>query len=152
MFGRSLPINLTHGKRLAAAAAIASIALGACVPMAPIYGPNPGGGGQPGANPIPATYVTASECTQRTGNNGGRGFWDIGLSQCYSCPTDSARTVFDVRSGQACQSGGVFGPMTSAENLGGSGCPTGSFQSGGSCYSCPGGTRLDTSSGAPVCI
>ena len=127
----------------------AAFVLAACI----VQQPPPGGGGgvSPQPQPVQATYVQAYDCTQRIGQNGGQGFWDIGLSTCYSCPVGFARTIFDVRSAEACQTGGVFGQMSVAENLGGSGCPQGSFQSGTGCYACPPGTTLDPSAGPGMC-
>lgn len=143
---RSLASVLT-GRALRPLAGLAVVlAVSACIVQQPS-----GGGTTPQPQPVQATYMTAAECTQRVGQNGGQGFWDIGLSTCYSCPAGYARTVFDVRGNTACQTGGVFGATTYAENLGGSGCPQGSFQSGTGCYVCPAGTTIDPSAGAGMC-
>ncbi len=113
-------ISKTSAKRrgaiLSAIVFAAASGLSACVTVAPGNGGGGGGGGGGiGVNP-PPSYTP--QCTQRVGSNGGQGFWDIGLGRCFSCPAGSDRTIFDVRSNQACQSGGPFGPMMAAEDLG----------------------------------
>lgn len=118
MSGNALRRSLVRGKSLAAIAIFTAATLGACVPVGAI-GTGPG----PGPNPLPApapTPIANQACEQRVGDNGGRGFWDIGRSECWSCPLQSARTVFPVNENWACSFGGMFSTAWApAEYLGG---------------------------------
>ena len=141
---------------VATVAALLLVGLAACVPTS--YNPPPPPGGQiPNPPPAPrlieASYTTGAECSSRTGNNGGRGFIDIGLNQCYACPSGYARTIFDVRGNNACERGGPppFGTWVRAEPLGRPGCSNDSFQVGSGCYHCPPGSFRDTSAGRTTC-
>lgn len=110
--------SLARGKSLAVVAIFTAAALGACVPMAPIGG-GPGPLPQPGPAPAP-TPIANLACEQRVGDNGGHGFWDIGRGECWSCPLQSARTVFPVNENWACSFGGMFSTAWApAEYLGG---------------------------------
>lgn len=140
---------------LVLAAAAGLIFLAGCVQISPNLPPP--GGGRPAPTPAPsfveASYVTSPECSGRTGNNGGRGFVDIGLNQCYACPSGYNRTVFDVRGNNACERGGPppFGTWVGAEPLGRPGCTGDTFQVGSACYRRPSGTVRDTSAGRTAC-
>lgn len=115
MFVRSIRNSVTRGKGLVAAAVLATTLLGACMST----GSGGGTGPQPAPAPPPPPQASLA-CEQRTGENGGRGFWDIGLQACYSCPLGSARTVFPVNENWACSFGGMFSTAWApAEYLGG---------------------------------
>ena len=149
MLSATSPHRPLRFRVLGVAAAVAALVTVGCVPA--------GGGGGGGVTPpaphtFPASFVTAKECSARIGANGGTGFWDIGRSECWSCPSGSARTIFAVNGSDACQVGGVFGNMIAAEYLGTADCPTGTFQNGSGCFACPPGTVPAGVSGSqPVC-
>ena len=110
----------------------------------------PGGGGGGVITPPPpppqtlyanANFTKAAKCGRRTGRNGGRGFYDIGLRRCYSCPRGYRRSVINsVRSRKACVRG--ISRFRRAENLGRSNCKASrEFKFRRNCYRCPGGYR-----------
>ena len=142
--------------RVVAAAALLLVGLAACVPVAS-NPPPPSGGQTPDPPPAPrlveAAYVSGADCASRTANNGGRGFVDVGLNQCYACPSGYGRTIFDVRGNNACERGGPppFGTWLRAEPLGPPGCTGNSFQVGSACYQCPPGSVRDPSAGRTTC-
>jgi hypothetical protein len=107
MFGFS-----NRSRSLAIVAIAASSLLGACVTL-----PAPGAGGGTTPAPTPITPPQTASCHERVGSNGGVGFYDIGLGQCWACPAGSNRTVFDVRGADACQFGFPFGEMVAAQRL-----------------------------------
>jgi len=136
-------------------AALPALLVAGCIVPAPGGGGGGGGGGgivNPGPQPVQASYVVAFDCSQRQGQNGGYGFWDVFLNQCLSCPAGYGRTVWDVNGPTACEKGGPFGDHAYVESLGGAGCPSGTFQNGNACYQCPAGTSPDPSLGAGMCI
>ena len=145
---------------VAAVVALLLVGLAACGQV--ISNPPPPSGSQPPPPPsapapaprlVEAAYVSAAECASRTGNNGGQGFIDIGLNQCYACPSGYGRTIFDVRGNNACERGGPppFGTWVRAEPLGPPGCTGNSFQVGSACYQCPPGSVRDPSVGRTTC-
>jgi hypothetical protein len=110
MFGFS-----NRSRSLAIVAIAAASLLGACVTL-----PAPGAGGGTTFEPLPITAPNppqTASCQETVGSNGGVGFWDIGLGQCWACPAGSNRTIFDVRGSDACQFGFPFGQMVAAERL-----------------------------------
>ncbi|MEZ5667843.1 MAG: hypothetical protein R3F55_10495 [Alphaproteobacteria bacterium] len=124
MFEKAVRNGLGRGRGFAVIAVLTAASLGACVPVGQGFKPGPGFGGNPQPAPAPQQVfvpvpVATPACEQRIASNGGTGFWDIGLGQCWACPSGSQRTVFDVTGADACQFGFPFGEMVAAEYLGG---------------------------------
>ncbi len=138
---------ISTSRRLGVMAALIAFAVAGCIVPQPGGG---GGGGAPGPQIVPAQFSKMESCSARVGGNGGRGFWDP-TQGCWSCPSGSARTIFAVNGSDACQVGGVFGNMISAEYLGGSTCEPYEMRVGNECYICPQG-RGEVRNGQPVCV
>lgn len=91
---------------------------------------------------VPAQFLSAT-------NNGpvptcaAGQFTDLTQPGCWSCPSGYVRTIYAVTANNACQTGGILGPVSPATNHGIPGCPAGQFtdltQPG--CWSCPAGSN-----------
>lgn len=70
-------------------------------------------------------------------------FTDLTIPGCWSCPSGYVRTIAAVTASNACQTGGIFGPVSSATNNGIPGCPAGQFTdlTVPGCWSCPSGSN-----------
>lgn len=121
------------------------LAAAQCVVVAP---PPGGGGGEEIVTPPPppegpvyanARFVRSARCEGRISRWRTRGFYDIGLRQCYACPRVYRRSIFHVRSRQACVRGIAL--FAAAQYLGRPGCRGAQFQFRGNCYRCPRGYR-----------
>ncbi|NVJ93598.1 MAG: hypothetical protein HWE34_18175 [Methylocystaceae bacterium] len=84
---------------------------------------------------------------QKQGNvcPSGSFFDGIRGGECWKCPSNYNRTVFHVEAYNACQKGGVFGPVARAELVKKAECNAGEIKdgiggNGGSCWTCPDGT------------
>lgn len=103
-------------------------------------GPVCGGANQAKCGKEPAIFESAARGTCPKGS-----FFDIGLWQCWSCPSGFKRTVAAVDSDRACSkpNKNIRGTFTKATFIGPV-CPSGSFYDGirdGECRKCPSGYK-----------
>jgi hypothetical protein len=64
--------------------------------------------------------------------------------ECWKCPSNYNRTIFHVEANNACQKGGILGPVAKASKVKKAGCNDGEIKdgiggNGGSCWTCPKG-------------
>ena len=137
-----MSLHLTLRRLILAAGACMLLAASQCVVVAPPPGDGGGGGGVYDPAPPPSTYTNAryirsASCGRRISRWRTRGFYDAGLRSCYACPRGFRRSVFGVRSRQACVRG--VARFTRAQYLGRAGCRGREFRYRNNCYRCPRG-------------